>query len=129
VPHTTIYANVDLVLKASEDLSLLVAAFGEHVMELNAGRMPRNEAILEVHHRGGPEGAINAFCDLVASLSPQARALWERCKERTFDVGFVAGLEPWPFRSTIGPETLARAAQIGATLAISIYGYRSEGGK
>jgi hypothetical protein len=126
--QTTHYANVDLVLKASEDLSPLVAAFGENVMVLNAGRMPANEAILEVHHEGGPEGAITAFCNLVDSLSPDARALWKRCKERTFDVGFVAGLEPWPFKSTIAPETLARAAQVGATLAVSIYGYRSKGG-
>ena len=126
--QTTHYANVDLVLKASEDLSSLVAAFGENVMVLNAGKMPGNEAILEVHHKGGPEGAINAFCDLVDSLSPDARALWKRCKERTFDVGFVAGLEPWPFKSIITPETLARAAQVGATLAVSIYGYRSKGG-
>ena len=126
--QTTHYANVDLVLKASEDLSPLVSAFGENVMALNAGRMPGNEAILEVHHEGGPEGAINAFFDLVDSLPPSARALWKRCKERTFDVGYNAGLEPWPFRSTIGPETLARAAKVGATLTVSIYGYRSKGG-
>lgn len=124
----TIYANVDLVLKANEDLSPLVSAFGESVMVLNAGRMPNNEAILEVHHQGGPEGAINAFCDLVDSLAPKARALWKRCNERTFDVGFMAGREPWPFRSTIGPETLARASKVGAKLAVSIYGYRSKGG-
>ena|ERR1041385_294118 len=126
--QTTLYANVDLVLRASEDLSPLVAAFGENVMVLNEGRMPKNEAILEVHHKGGPEGAINAFCDLVDSLSPDARALWERCNEKTFDVGFEAGLEPWPFRSTIGTKTLARASKVGATLAVSIYGYRSKGG-
>jgi len=126
--QTTIYANVDLVLKASEDLSPLVSAFGENIVVLNAGRMPKNEAVLEVHHQGGPEGAINAFCDLVDSLAPKARELWKRCNERTFDVGFVAGREPWPFRSTIGPETLARASKVGATLAVSIYGYRSKGG-
>jgi hypothetical protein len=126
--QTTHYANVDLVLKANEDLSPLVAAFGESVMVLNAGRMPANEAILEVHHEGGPEGAIGAFCDLVDSLSSEARALWKRCTERTFDIGFNAGVEPWPFRSAIGPETLARAARVGATLVVSIYGYRSKGG-
>jgi hypothetical protein len=126
--QTTHYTNVDLVLKANEDLSPLVAAFGKDVMVLNAGKMPANEAILEVHHEGGPEGAIIGFCDLVDSLSPDASALWKRCKERTFDVGFVAGLEPWPFTSTISPRTLARAAQVGATLAVSIYAYRSKGG-
>ena len=126
--QTTHYANVDLVLKANEDLSPLLAAFGQNVEVLNAGRMPANEAILEVHHRGGPDGAINAFCDLVDSLSPASRTLWKRCKERTFDVGFMAGLEPWPFTSSIRPETLARAAQVGATLAISIYAYRTKGG-
>jgi hypothetical protein len=126
--QTTHYANVDLVLKATEDLSPLVAAFGDSVMLLNEGRMPKNEAILEVHHQGGPEAAINAFCDLVDSLSPDAQALWKRCKERTFDIGFNAGVEPWPFRSTIRAETLARASQVGAALAVSIYGYRSKGG-
>ena len=126
--QTTHYANVDLVLKANEALAPLVSAFGENVVALNAGRISENEAILEVHHEGGPEGAINAFCDLVASLPPDARALWERCKERTFDVGYNAGLEPWPFRSAIGPQTLARAAKVGATLTVSIYGYRSKGG-
>ena len=126
--QTTHYANVDLVLKASEDLSPLVAAFGDKVMVLNAGRMPANEAILEVHHQGGPEGAINAFCDLVESLSSDVRALWTRCNERTFDVGFNAGVEPWPFRSSIGPKTLARASKVGATLTVSIYGYRTKGG-
>lgn len=126
--QTTHYANVDLVLKASEDLSPLVAAFGDKVIVLNAGKMPENEAILEVHHEGGPEDAIKAFCDLVDSLSPGARAIWTRCNERTFDVGFNAGLEPWPFRSAIGPGTLARASKVGATLVVSIYGYRSKGG-
>ena len=126
--QTTHYANVDLVLRASEDLSPLVAAFGKSVMMLNEGRMPKNEAILEVHHHGGPEAAISAFCDLIDSLSPDARALWKRCNERTFDIGFNAGVEPWPFRSTIGAETLARASRVGVTLAVSIYGYRSNGG-
>ena len=128
MPQTTHYANVDLVLKANEDLSPLVSALGENVVALNAGRMPGNEAILEVHHEGGPEGAINAFCDLVDSLPSEARALWERCKERTFDVVYNAGVEPWPFKSNFGPETLARAAKVGATLTVSIYGYRSKGG-
>lgn len=85
-------------------------------MLLNAGKMPANEAILEVHHEGGPEGAINAFCDLIESLSPDTSALWKRCKERTF-------------RSDIGPDTLARVAKVGAMLAVSIYGYRSKGGQ
>ena len=94
------YANVDLILKSREDLSALVRQFGDRVMVLNPGA-PSNEAILEVHHKGGPDGAINAFCDLIDSLSDDARGRWQGCTERKFDVGFNAGLEPWPYTSSI----------------------------
>lgn len=127
--QVTSYANVDLVLKAPEDLSSLVAQFCDNVMVLSAGSpTASNEAILEVHHNGGPEGAINTFCDLVDSLPGEARAIWTRCTERTLDVGFNAGLEPWPYQSSIGAKTLERVARIGAKLMITIYPYRTKGG-
>jgi hypothetical protein len=129
VTQTTHYANVDLVLKADEDLSSLVAEFGKRVVVLNAGTPnARKEAILEVDHQGGPDAAIQVFCDLIEKLSPNARALWKRCSARIFDIGFNAGLEPWPYREAVQVTTLARAAKVGVSLVISIYAYRAKGG-
>lgn len=66
--QTTHYANVDLVLKSTEDLSPLVRAFGDKVMVLDAeAPTARNEAILEVHHEGGPSGAINSAISSIPS--------------------------------------------------------------
>ena len=127
--QVTGYANVDLMLKAPEDISPLVAQFGDKVMVLNAGASTaRNQAILEVHHNGGPDAAINAFCDLVDSLPGEARALWMRCTERTLDIGFNAGLEPWPYQSVLDASTIERVARVGAKLMITIYPYRARGG-
>jgi hypothetical protein len=130
VAQTTHYANVDLVLKADEDLSSLVAEFGQKVVVLNAAAPnARNEAILEIDHQGGPDAAINGFCDLIEKFSPDARTLWKSCSERTFDIGFNTGLEPWPYRATVDARTLERAAAAGVNLIISVYAYRSKGGQ
>jgi len=119
----TQYSNVDLVLRADVDLSPLLAEVGERVMNLNPGT-PHTEATLEIHHEGGPNAAINAFCEVVESLSPAGRELWDRCRERVLDAGFEAGVDPWPFTSDIEAATLGRAARLGASLKITIYPYR-----
>lgn len=119
----TQYSNVDLVLRADVDLSPLLAELGERVMSLNPGA-PHTEATLELDHEGGPNAAINAFCEVVESLSPAGRELWDRCRGRVLDAGFEAGVDPWPFTSDIEAATLGRAARLGASLKITIYPYR-----
>lgn len=124
----TSYSNVDLVIESKTDLTPLVNELGSRVFVLNPSHVagaPLYKAELECFpKKAGPEGAVSRFCDLIEKLSATSKSIWKNCKKREFDIGFTAGLEPWPFVACLSTSTLNRVASLNATLAITIYPYR-----
>lgn len=117
------FVNVDLEVEAREPLDLLVREFGEDVFVLyNGEARGRYLAAFETAlGSGDAETTIACLCGLVESLPEEARALWDRCILRTFDIGYEGGDTPSSFRSIIHPLTLRRVADLGATLVVTIY--------
>src|SRR5207249_2612119 len=68
-----------------------------------------------------PESNISDILTVVEGFTDSARADWEACSERIFDIGYNCGTEPARFIQVISTETLRRMANAGATLKITLY--------
>ncbi|MEW6364998.1 MAG: hypothetical protein AB1714_10205 [Acidobacteriota bacterium] len=118
------YLNVDLVMESKEDLSAIVEDLGADVIVLHQGPVRGiNHASFELAHGfyAGPDEAVAAFCGLIEALSPDARVTWDRCFTRIYDLGLECGTSPCRFWFELRPSTIKRVAEIGASIAISIY--------
>jgi hypothetical protein len=118
------YLNVDLDLESKEDLSILVEDLGADVVVLHNGPVQGfNHASFELAFNAysGPDEAIAGFCNQIENLSPEARAIWNTCFTRVFDLGFECGATPNRFWFELRPSTIKRTAAIGASIAMSIY--------
>ncbi len=118
------YLNVDLDIESNEDLSALVEDLGEDVFVLHHGLAKGlNHASFSLTYAlySGPDEAITGFCRLIQNLSPQARSIWDGCFSRVFDLGFECGKSPTRFYFELRPSTIRMVADIGASVAMTIY--------
>ena len=119
------FLNVDLEVQSREDLSLLAAELESRACLLHFQQEPgANFLVVEREDEpSGPglEATVVDLCTLVETLSPPARALWDRADLRVLDAGFdaVSG-SPLAFFS-MPPSLLRRVAAIGARLAVTVY--------
>ena len=124
------YLNTDLEIESESDLSKIVAEFGEDVLVLHHGEIRGYQhASFEIAGSTNSTCAddiINSFCALVEFLSEEARATWDGCCSRAFDIGYESGTSPPNFHSEIKARTIERVAKIGASIVITIYPVRSE---
>ncbi len=118
------YIATDLDLESSEHLSLVVEELGESVIVLHHGSAGRRKyrASFEVADISGDvDATVSLFCSLVESFSEEARAVWNRCSRRVFDIAFESGEQPLSFHRELRADTLQRVAKLGASLVITIY--------
>ncbi len=127
----TKFLNVDLDIFSKSDLQKLVEALGDDVYVLFVGRVKRHhEAHLELagshlpaaSHQSNPESLILKFCKLIRRLSPEARHIWDSAKSRSFDIGIEAPGNGRYYWSAISDDAIRAAAEVGAQIAISVYG-------
>ena len=127
----TCFLNVDLEIYSKSDLQPLVDAMGEQVFVLFAGRVKRHyEAHIEADgswlpmtsYMSSPESLILRLCGVILDLPPKARKLWNAAKSRTFDVGIGAPKRKTYYWSAISAEAVRAAAEVGAQIAITVYG-------
>ena len=120
------FLNVDLEIFSRSDLRPLVCAFGDEVIEMYVGRVKRTyEAHLELagsRLRQTPSSIILGFCKLIEGLPRPQRRLWDSAKTRSFDVGIEAPAKDRHFWIAIPPEAVRAAAEVGAQIAITVYG-------
>ncbi len=115
----TTFLNVDLVLRGLADFSPLLSALGDSVLVLHA---EARFACVELPDQPAtPEEAVTRLCQLIADLPPQARDHWNRCPERTLDVGIQAGGEPHQTCYRLSASALALAASLGADVVFTVY--------
>ncbi len=117
------FRNVDLDVESPRPLGVLIQDFGEDVIVLHQSEARGlHTAAFEVSYGGGDaESILELFCALVEGLSPEAKAVWDGCISRTFDLGYGSGDLPRNFRSIIHPDTVARIAKLNAALVVTIY--------
>lgn len=127
----TSFLNVDLMVHASQDPSVLATAWGEDILMLNCHQENgQYQACFELGEETPgehtPENVILALCHLVSGLSGEAREMFNRAHNKVLDIGFDAPAMESNFSNNISSDTLALAASLGMDLAITVYPYRDE---
>jgi hypothetical protein len=140
------YLNTDLDLVADHELDALVDALeatgltAVHHFEVDG----RFRAGLELADGPGagrsgdggpdpdrdayrPQTTIAGMLDCVERLDPAARAAWDGCAVREFNIGYECGDTPWAFHQGLDNALLARVAGAGAGLRITLYPTAAEG--
>ena len=148
-PH---FINVDLEVWSHEDLSTFAAAVEPQGFVLHVGRVRRKFlARIEANSARpptSPERTMWALLQMIESLPPRARQLWRRAESRVFNVGYEGGefvtllyerpvgSGRWyprgpktarPCETSLSPELLRAVANVGGTIATTIYPPRREG--
>jgi hypothetical protein len=118
----TRFLNVDLELRATNDLTDLVQAFSPGVIALNCmaladGYLANLELATEPTEA---EGAIRSFVVLIERLPSDARALWNNAR-RDFSIGVQAGSVPSSYELALTPAVLQLAANVGARITFVVY--------
>jgi hypothetical protein len=119
------YLNTDVEVRAPFDLFPLRQALGEPILDLFCGETEPGRFLLSFELAGlsgeQPEETANALCEIIESLSGNAREIWNTATDRVFDVGYDAVADSHCGQFTLSPEILMRIARLNARLGISIY--------
>lgn len=124
------FLNLDLEVEASADLTFIAESFGSKVYVLYAGEVEGGfrlsiEPIIDGSLSGDPMACTEHVLRLIEGLSAELKKLWQSCKSRTFDYGFDGGLEENPLHTNISSDHLARMANLGIDLRITVYPFRA----
>lgn len=132
--RTIRYLNTDLDLKSPRELGPLVAALSRRgVYSLHGsqvvGECGERSVTCEADTSGSsaePEADLVVMLAAIEALSPDARAAWDACTLREFNIGYDCGDRPWAFNNGLSNATLRRIAEVGGTLRITIYPVRGD---
>ena len=115
----TRFLNVDLDLRSSQDLTPLLDTLQPHAHTIHDE--PGLTSLELNEHAADVESTLLVFVAAIEALPAPARALWDRCEERAFDVGIEGGLTPHSTTFPVTASTLEKLARLGATLRFTIY--------
>lgn len=124
---STTFLNVDLDVSGREDLSPLAKALRPAAFELYTGRARSGyQTHLELASRGSArltdaDTAIRRFVKALTALPPRARRLWNRARQRDFNIGIQGGIQPYAFELPLRPETLQAVARLRARIVVTVY--------
>ena len=126
-PASARFLNADLEIFSDQDLQPLIDEIGERAYLLYGGPFSDDfpfMASFEIDHDPEtkvPEALVLAYCDLVGSLSPENRALWDSARERVIDLGYEVTSGADRATERFSPETLRRMADLDIHLAWTFY--------
>jgi len=118
------FLNVDLDIQSRAPLDDLVAAFGRRVVPLHVGRNGhRYVAHLEMSTvRADPDRLIREFVTLIRRLPRDNRRMWDAAEHREFNLGIQAAPENFELR--LAPDAVRAAADVNASIGVTVYGTR-----
>jgi hypothetical protein len=115
----TEFLNVDLDIRVQAGLETLLDAMGSSVVVLN---QTAKTASVELNEPHLPlEETTAKLIELVNSLSPEARSIWEQCEWRSLNIGIRAGVEPHSCEFAISKETVSAIADAGLEVVVTVY--------
>ena len=117
------FLNVDLEIESAIPIRLVTEEFGEDVSVLYSGQTSGGFlASYEISLMDrDADSIIHRFCDLIESLSEDARREWNGSFRRTFDIGYGPSELVGMYSSRIRSGTVARVSGLNAEIAVSIY--------
>jgi len=122
--EATTFLNVDLDIYARSDLQPLVAALGQKIFVLHAGRRGRaHSAHLELARSPkSANAAIRIFAALIRGLPKSERRLWDTATARDFNVGVQAAMQPHSYEIRLAHETVKTFSALKARIVVTVYG-------
>lgn len=128
----TEFRNVDLELESGAALSLLIENLGEKIMVLSHDRIGDVYVATLEHEVGNfalssdlqmfeADACIRAFLELIHRLPAPARAVWNNCRARIFDIGIAAGDGRNVFVQNLPASMVQAIASVGGAVRFTIY--------
>ena len=123
------FLNLDLEIESATSLSRL----GDHlkrssyvlcVERTRKGYRLAAEPVIRGRLSTNARACTKHFLDLLENLPEDLAKLFRRTKVRVFDYGFDGGLESKPIAIDISNKQLARIAQLGIDVRVTVYPYR-----
>jgi hypothetical protein len=122
------YRVTDLDLYSAENLTSLTAALEAQGLDVGHRAVRHSEAdwysrfqAVVGEPRDGPEPEVAAMLAAVEALDPAARAAWDGCSLRVFDIAYDCGTKPFYIRHDLSAGAVERLAAAGATLRFTLY--------
>ena len=116
---TTAFLNVDLDLHAQHGIGELLGYFGTSATVLNQTEL--FASIESTKNHDSLEEAIRNLIELIHTLPPEGRNVWNQCDYRRFNIGIEGGNEPHAAEFTISSEVVSLLAGIQAEMILTIY--------
>jgi hypothetical protein len=122
------FLNLDLVLKASSDLSKFVECLDDRVFVV-ANEECDGEFVLVLELAaedlsGDPQDHTERFLTIITEFTDEVWDIWKRCNSRTFSYGFDGGANSPALDTTISEDLLLQLARVHAGIAITVYPFR-----
>jgi hypothetical protein len=122
---TVRFLNIDVVIAGRFDRGPVLQALGDKVFALHEDAMIGRQRclVLElVKERKDPSKALEGLLDWVEHLPRAARGSWAEASRRVFDIGIQAGATPHETHWSIPPGLIARIAEVGGEVVLTVYG-------
>jgi hypothetical protein len=124
------YITLDVDLVSSEDLSPLASYLDKETFILGHQQVEglfylSFEPSLLSRDLNTPESSANLILDVLQDLPAELSNLWKRASSKAFNFGFESGATAPPYISELKPDTLRKIADLGASIAITIYQHDS----
>jgi hypothetical protein len=121
-PDQTRFLNVDLDIRAKSGLRTLLTAMEPVVTVLNF--QPRRLLSVELKARQPRtiNEAVRLFFELVDSVEPSTRLVWDRCESWCLQIGIQAATTPHEAQFDVSEEAIEMLGRMRAHIGISIYG-------
>lgn len=117
--NDTRFLNIDIDICARSGLDELLTCLGPSVLVLNRTK-ERASIELSKEYDSVDETAI-AIVELIGSLPPYARNLWDYCDCRALNIGIQAGHSPHHVCFAISKTTVSSLAVVQLEIIFTVY--------
>ena len=125
------YLNTDLDIESNQPFNKLVQCFKKmqliemHYCKNESGKIWSGcfeiEMISPKSPELTPELTISKFIKTLNGLSGEELKEWNRCKKKTFNIGYDCGKKPWAFTNSLPSPLIEKLNKHGLGIAITIY--------
>ncbi|MCY4376689.1 MAG: hypothetical protein OXC31_23295 [Spirochaetaceae bacterium] len=118
------YLNVDLEIEGPRPLGHILQEFSESGISCLGCFETRRGHFANFEVTALPSDAnsiVSEFCDAIEGFREDAEATWAGAHRRTFDMGLDSDGSAGCSRFELKADTVRRAAELGASLGITIY--------
>jgi hypothetical protein len=124
--HVTRLLNVDLDIRASTGLEVLLHALGSSVVVLNNDDPTFASVEIGSMDPQSIDEAVLLFFHVIQSLPETARDIWANAQVRSFNVGIQSEAHPHSAEFPVSARTLSLLQELNAEVVLTVYGPPSD---